>query len=99
MDFKKIKHSKCPNCGEYSLPVLKICTTYNPILECPYCKKKYRINRFVSFISLGAILVLIVLICKFLNSIINIPVWVCYIFFIIGFILFQYFAPLEEVLD
>lgn len=97
MDFNKFMHSKCPNCGNYGLPVLKIRTTYNPILECPYCKKKYRINRFVSFISLGAILVLIVLIYNFLNSIINIPAWVCYIVCFIGFILFQYFAPLEEV--
>ncbi len=99
MNFNKFIHCKCPNCGNYGLPVLKIRTTYNPILRCPYCKKKYRINRFVSFISVGIILVLIVVIFNCLDYIINIPNWFYYFVCIIGFILFQYFAPLEEVSD
>lgn len=97
MNFNKFIHSKCPNCESYGLPVLKMRTTYNPILECSHCKKKYKVNRFISLISLGAILVLGVVIYNFLNSIINIPVWVCYIVCVIGYIIFEYFAPLEEV--
>ena len=97
MDFNKFKHSKCPNCGNYSLPISKIHKTHNPVFECPHCKKKYKVNRFISYIFSGVIFVLFFVVYNFFNSIINISVWIYYILCVIGFIIFEYFAPLEEV--
>jgi hypothetical protein len=99
MNFEKIKYSKCPGCKKHGIHSFKkIYRRHNSILTCKCCGGKFQVNFALSIIVkiIGAI-VWGILASIFNKYIFFIPIWIWFLTFIVAFLLFEYFAPLEEV--
>ena len=98
MSFEKIKYSKCPNCKKHGIPAFsKLSRVYNPDVQCCYCKKIYSVNIALSKLVGISIAFLVGIIGNIFNKYVTpIPffVWVLPIIFL--YLLFEYYAPLEE---
>lgn len=93
MKFENIKYSKCPNCKKHGLPFYKTGYKYNPIVICKFCGKKLSVNRFLSMTALIVMIASLGVACQIID---DIPSWMVYLLGIAFWLVFQYFAPLEE---
>ena len=96
--FEMIKYSKCPHCKKYGIKAFfKTSHGHNPILTCKYCGKKYSVNIALSIFMKIFIPIFLGLIFLYLrNKNISIPFWIIAIIAILAFMIFEYFAPLDE---
>ena len=97
MDIKKILYSKCPNCKRHGIFVLKAHRTFNPVMKCEYCEKKYRMNRFNGFLYRLIAIVFPLLVGKLVDTyIVELPIWIPISVGIILYVLCQYFTPVRR---
>ena len=98
MDISKITHSGCPNYGKYGISLFKFGISINPMLHYKYCKKKYRVNSFLSIVVSFTIIAITVTPFIFIYKKFNI--YVSYIYFILILIILYYlfgrFVPLKK---
>ena len=102
MDFKKIKYSKCPNCGEHGIPLLKSSKNHNLKLICKHCGSRYKVNRALTItVELAAAFFVAIPLRLILKKLLipqdNLIFPVICLAFLVIYIAFQYFAPLEEL--
>lgn len=96
MNIERLKYSKCPNCKRRGLSGFrKTGYKYNPVLECEYCKKKFKVNRALSVtVDIGMAVII-----GLIGQKTGMPLWICCIILLLLLAVFEYFAPLEEIED
>ena len=98
MILEKIKYSKCPACQKHGIRAFFKSGKYTYKLTCKYCAKKFKINIALNTFINIFIATLVGLIAFVVNKyIILMPLWFWWGIAIILLLLFDYFAPLEEV--
>ncbi len=97
MNFQKIIHSRCPNCGEYSIRIIKSGKLINPTLTCKKCWTKYKVNRSWTFFMVFCTVIFPTIILVIIrDNYYSIPNWVMDFVPILLWLLSEYYAPLEK---
>ena len=100
MNLQKIKYSKCPSCKKYGIRAFFKSGRYTYKLTCKYCKKKFKINIALNTLVTLTIAIVLASIFYYLKkNFVEIPLWVGGVFAAILLLIFDYFAPLEEMDD
>ena len=100
MNIRKIINSKCPYCKKRGIQFYKTSYKYNPILTCRFCGKKFKVNRVLSITAIILLAVLVGVVSRKVEEFYpNIPMWSPYCIMILLWLVFEYFAPLDECDD
>lgn len=98
MNLEKLKFSTCPNCKKHGLPAfMKIGRRRNYILTCKYCGKKYQVNIALSIFFKISTAIGIAGLAVLIWS--EIPLWIPTVIWVCLFLVFEYYAPIEEYDD
>lgn len=94
MNIEKLKYCKCPNCEKHGIPAFKkIGGSWTYEVSCKYCQKTYRVDWGAA--RVGNFMIMIILFIIIMVT--GMPAWLSVVLIAAALGLFEYFAPMDEV--